>query len=51
MNWLIYISGWYFGLAITTSLIIHKNKNVGVFVTAFMWSIMWVWVCLKFIAN
>lgn len=51
MNWLIYISGWFWGY-----LILHININGRDLLRTspkcfidILWTMTWVWICWKFI--
>jgi len=55
MNWLIYIAGFCFGWAIFNGLINadgflkYKGIDIATIVKLTIWSMMWVWICWKFI--
>jgi len=54
MNWLIYISGWFIGWAVWNGLINYtskdkKEENAVTIVKLTIWTMMWIWVCWRFI--
>ena len=53
MNWLIYISGWYWGYVIVNSMVKNtgneKVDNALFVVTVSTWIMTWIWICWKFI--
>jgi len=53
MNWLIYISGWFWGLGLVNAHVKYetnkKNENFFMCVKLVLWTMTWIWVCWKFI--
>jgi hypothetical protein len=51
MNWLIYIAGWIIGWALINTIINAPgaNKDITLFMKIITWSLVWVWICWKFI--
>ena len=50
MNWLLYISGWVFGWVVINTFVYPSNKDNRVFVVKLiMWTMLWVWICWRFI--
>lgn len=47
MNWLIYIAGWWWGLALTNSFF-HDDVYMGFKLV--IWTMTWVWFCWRFIS-
>lgn len=49
MNWLIYISGWFFGAYASSYYVADHSRNWTVWLTLTMWTMAWVWFCWRFI--
>ena len=48
MNWLIYISGWFFGLFALVKLDIADDFEEFIILCC-MWTMAWIWICWRFI--
>lgn len=51
MNWLIYISGWWFGGAFILRLIFGRKQPEieHLSINILMWTMAWIWFCWRFI--
>lgn len=54
MNWLVYISGWFIGWAIFNRLFDIDNKDPKdrdwlLYFKSIAWTMLWIWICWKFI--
>lgn len=50
--WLIWISGWYWGLLIiipATFMIQFRGQKTVIVVNIVSWTMTWIWICWKFI--
>lgn len=51
MNWLIYVSGWFFGIALGIRLgfPLEIDDTEDLITLCVSWTAMWIWICWKFI--
>ena len=55
MNWLLYLSGWFWGLVITSSLCVNfydnddKIINRTFYIVFIFWTMLWIWICWRFV--
>lgn len=53
MNWLLYIGGWLPGWAVFNAIISYQDKTnstFGVWVKMTSWTMIWIWICWRFVA-
>lgn len=53
-NWLVYFGGFYLGHCVVIGIIEKLCPNIKVyawFIAIISWLMIWVWICINFIAN
>ena len=53
MNWLIYVGGWLIAEELLMGLCEYFNREkynvVQVLIWTFNWTLVWIWICWRFI--